>query len=349
MELCSGSISSAQEEDTIQNVNMDIVENIWLEIEKQVSMFFLEEQNLRGELLDELANMKEENSKLKDSMNELKLLLSSQNNFIKASIAEGESDVAIGNSVVNDSKCSQSNKQKIENQLLEVRNLFKDRFYKQRSTIVQEKPIANPSPDKTDTTEIQPATINTENPMDKATDPLEKAHMPTKQISTQSHTWPAGTTLIVGDSMLGGIEESRMGPKRKVRSFPGATIADMFQYIVPLLRKKPSRVVVHVGTNDASFSSAKEIADDLNKLQNHIHAYLPECHVIISSPINRLDDHKKAITIRNVNVILKNMSEISLIDNNNITAKHLGKRKLHLNISGSTMLARNILDKLRSI
>ena len=184
--------------------------------------------------------------------------------------------------------------------------------------------------------------------MDKATDPIEKAHMPTKQIGTQS-LWPAGTTLIVGDSMLGGIEESRLGPKRKVRSFPGATIADMFQYIVPLLRKKPSRVVAHVGTNDASFSSAKEIADDLNKLQNHIHAYLPECHVIISSPINRLDDHKKAITIRNVNVILKNMSEISVIDNNNIIAKHLGKRKLHLNISGSTILARNILDKLRSI
>ena len=73
--------------------------------------------------------------------------------------------------------------------MLEVCNLFKDRFYNQRSTIVQEKPIANPSPDRTDTTEIQPATINTENPMDKATDPLEKAHMPTKQITrTNQHT-----------------------------------------------------------------------------------------------------------------------------------------------------------------
>ena len=343
----SESISSAQKEEIIPNVNMEMVENIWHVIEKRVSMFFLEEKNLREELLDELASMREENSKLKDSMNNLKLLLSSQNNLIKASIAEGESDVAIGNSVVN--ICSQSNKQKIENQLLEVRNSFKDRFYNQRSTIVQERPIVNPSPDNTDTSEIQPATINIEIPMDPIpTDPIEKAHMPTRQSGTQS-LWPAGTTLIVGDSMLGGIEESRLGPKRKVRSFPGATIADMFQYIVPLLRKKPSRVVAHVGTNDASFSTAKEIADDLNKLQNHIHSYLPECLVIISSPINRLDDHKKAITIRNVNVILKNMSEISLIDIINITAKHLGKRKLHLDVSGSTMLARNILDRLRSI
>jgi hypothetical protein len=94
--------------------------------------------------------------------------------------------------------------------------------------------------DKTDTTEIQTVTINTEIPMDKATDPLEKAHMPTKQIGTQS-LWPAGTTLIFEDSMLGGMEESRLGPKRKVRSFPGANIADMFQYIVPLLQKKPKK------------------------------------------------------------------------------------------------------------
>ena len=328
---------------------MEMVENIWLEIEKRVSMFFLKEQNLRGELLDELANMKEENSKLKDSMNELKLLLSSQNNFIKASIAEGESDVAIGNPVVNDSKCSQSNKQKIENQLLEVRNSFKDRFYNQQSTIVQERPIVNHSAGKTDTTEIQPATINTEIPMDKATDPLEKAHMPTKQISTQSHTWPAGTTLIVGDSMLDGIEESRMGPKRKVRSFPGATINDMFEYITPLLRKKPSRLIAHVGTNDASFSTAKQIAEDLHKFQTFIQSHLPNCVVIISSPVNRQDDPKKAVTIRNVNVILKNIPGINLIDNSNITTKHLGKRKLHLNLSGSTMLARNFLDKLRSL
>ena len=149
--------------------------------------------------------------------------------------------------------------------------------------------------------------------------------------------------------MLGGIEESRMGPRRKVRSFPGATIADMHQYLVPLLRKKPSRLVAHVGTNDASFSSAKTIADDLLKLQKFIQSILPECLVIISSPINRLDDNKKAITIRNVNVILKNIAEINLIDNNNITAKHLGKRKLHLNLSGSSMLARNFLEKLRSL
>ena len=153
----------------------------------------------------------------------------------------------------------------------------------------------------------------------------------------------------MGDSMLGGIEETRMGPRRKVRSFPGATIADLRVYIVPLLRKKPSRLIAHIGTNDASFSNAMKIADHSLLLQKFIHLQLPDCLVIISSPINRLDDQKKAVTIRNVNVILKNMTDINLVDNSNITVKHLGKRKLHLKLSGSSMLARNFLEKMKSL
>lgn len=123
----------------------------------------------------------------------------------------------------------------------------------------------------------------------------------------------------------------------------------MYQYIVPLLRKYPTRIISHVGTNDATFCDAKKIAEDLFKLQQFIMSQLPKCHVIISSPVNLLDDLKKAVTIHNVNIILKNMSGISFIDNSDITPKHLGRKKLHLNLSGSTMLARNFLGKLRSL
>ena len=237
----------------------------------------------------------------------------------------------------------------MNNQLTEVRNLLKNKYYNQissnqtsessesmqtnelslKSIDVQERAIE--TPERTTTPSIEAPTPNTK-----------------KQDNTKSH-WPAGTTLIVGDSMLGGIDESRIGPKRKVRSFPGATIEDMYQYIVPLLRRHPTCIVAHVGTNDATFSDAKKIAEDLFKLQQFIMSHLPECQVIISSPVNRLDDPKKGVTIRNVNVILKNMSGINLIDNTNITPKHLGKKKLHLNLSGSTMLARNFLEKLRSL
>lgn len=81
--------------------------------------------------------------------------------------------------------------------------------------------IVNPSPGKAEIAAIQPATIDT-----KDTAPSEKPQTSTKQSSCQSQ-WPVGTTHIVGDSMLGSIEESRLGPKRKVHSFPSATIKDM--------------------------------------------------------------------------------------------------------------------------
>ena len=49
--------------------------------------------------------------------------------------------------------------------------------------------------------------------------------------------WKKGTTLIVGDSMLYGIGETRLRTT-KVRLFPVSTIEDMyFNILYPLLRK----------------------------------------------------------------------------------------------------------------
>ena len=52
MELRSGSLSGTNTEGTEEamtasNIDMEMVEDIWIIIEKRVSMFFLEEQKLR--------------------------------------------------------------------------------------------------------------------------------------------------------------------------------------------------------------------------------------------------------------------------------------------------------------
>ena len=60
--------------------------------------------------------------------------------------------------------------------------------------------------------------------------------------------WPKSTTLIVGDSIINGVLEERLcggGRNIKVRSFPGATVDDLNHYIIPLLQKKPSHIIVH--------------------------------------------------------------------------------------------------------
>ena len=46
------------------------------------------------------------------------------------------------------------------------------------------------------------------------------------------HKWPKNTILIVGDSIINGIEESRIKKTFpvKVRSYQGAKISDMYDY-----------------------------------------------------------------------------------------------------------------------
>ena len=46
----------------------------------------------------------------------------------------------------------------------------------------------------------------------------------------------------------------------KVRYFPGARIRDTFFYLVPLLHKKPKKMILHIGTNESTIYSATEIA-----------------------------------------------------------------------------------------
>ena len=55
----------------------------------------------------------------------------------------------------------------------------------------------------------------------------------------------------MGDSTLNGIQENLMGPRFKVRAFPGAIVRDFYHHALPLLEKKPSYVILMAGTNDA--------------------------------------------------------------------------------------------------
>ena len=60
------------------------------------------------------------------------------------------------------------------------------------------------------------------------------------------------TTLVVGDSMISGIDEKRISKNYcvNVRAFPGATTYDLKDYIKPLLKKSPDNVILRIGTNN---------------------------------------------------------------------------------------------------
>ena len=77
--------------------------------------------------------------------------------------------------------------------------------------------------------------------------------------------YPDGTTFIIRDSILNGIIQeqlSRKGRVVKVHNFQGATVDDLKHHVIPLIRKEPSFVIIHAGTNDAPYLTSREILDN---------------------------------------------------------------------------------------
>ena len=90
--------------------------------------------------------------------------------------------------------------------------------------------------------------------------------------TVSSHKWPKRTVLIVGDSIISGVDERRISHRNntKVRVFPGATVDDMFDYIKPLLLKAPDTIIVHVGTNNCVNETSRSILDKILRLKTFI-------------------------------------------------------------------------------
>ena len=87
------------------------------------------------------------------------------------------------------------------------------------------------------------------------------------------HQWPRGTVAIIGDSMVSGLKEELLSNKKhqvKVKCCRGATIEDMFDYVKPILKRKPDYVVLHVGTNNAKDMTSKNMLDKLLQLKTAV-------------------------------------------------------------------------------
>ena len=87
----------------------------------------------------------------------------------------------------------------------------------------------------------------------------------------------------MGDSVLSDLREYKMSRRKmiKVRTFPGATISDMKLLVVPLLKKKPDKVIVHVGTNNGLHFNPNEMFKNMKKLRLLIQKIVPSAKIII--------------------------------------------------------------------
>ena len=193
----------------------------------------------------------------------------------------------------------------------------------------------------------------TQNPSDANT-----CDSTTNASSSKSTGQGKKTVVIAGDSIVKNI----IGPKMNaddsnhyyiVKPFPGATVADMEDFVKPLTRRSPDKMILHVGTNDLrSHATPKIIADSIVNIVTQIREDSPGTAVGISAILVRNDNKDLAAKASQTNNILKSYcsrNRIPYLSNSNMNASHLNMRGLHLNRQGSLVLQQNLLDFAKTI
>ena len=161
-------------------------------------------------------------------------------------------------------------------------------------------------------------------------------------------------TIIVGDSIIKGLRRDLLSRAAKrpvtVRSFPGATTADMKHYLQPSLEAKPKAIVLHVGTNDVkNSSSGRNVAEKIVDLGNVIATNSPDTKLTISAITQRFDEDSLKKKITDCNKVLRtfcNQHGWSFVEHPNIDETCLNNHKLHLNKKGIAILASNFVNNI---
>ena len=92
--------------------------------------------------------------------------------------------------------------------------------------------------------------------------------------------------------MLNGEEERKMQSYVKVRNFPGSHVRDMYDYVKPLLRKRTTYVILHIGMNNTVNSDSSTIISQIISLTEYIESGLPDSMATSSLLIMRADNTK---------------------------------------------------------
>ncbi|XP_048580108.1 uncharacterized protein LOC116603374 isoform X2 [Nematostella vectensis] len=159
----------------------------------------------------------------------------------------------------------------------------------------------------------------------------------------QEHRKPS-EVVIAGDSMIkyiNGWNLSNASQRVNVKSFSGARVSDMADYIKPLIRKKPESIVLHIGTNDLRDSEPHNVADGVVDLAHQIES--ADISVAVSGLITRSDSEELTGRVKETNRLLRsfcNQNGWEFVPNTNITSAHLNTKGLHLIKSGTQVLVR---------
>ena len=97
------------------------------------------------------------------------------------------------------------------------------------------------------------------------------------------HTWPAGTCVIVGDSIIAGVNEKRLSKRCLKKCIILGVL--LYQNQPPHSSlKEPDVIIVLVGTNESVSRTLREILYDLLQHKSDITKTLSNCKLIFMQP-----------------------------------------------------------------
>ena len=164
---------------------------------------------------------------------------------------------------------------------------------------------------------------------------------------------PKEKVIIIGDSMTKFVDPKKLSKKCQVesRSFPGVTVEDMQDFVKPLVRRKPDKVTIHVGTINLNKDRPKQIKNKIADLVGNIKTQEPTVQIAVSSIVRRADSQRLNDSISQVNKALETVCKSNgwdFISHDNISVDCLNNSGLHLNRKGVFNLARNFRNYLHT-
>ena len=131
-----------------------------------------------------------------------------------------------------------------------------------------------------------------------------------------------------------------------VKSFGGANCSDMEDYLKPVTRKEPERIILHIGTNDLSKNtSPDQIAQGIINLGIQINQNFPQTKITTSDTLPRTDKSNLLAKANQVNSIVRKYCDRHKWGSTNhksINETCLNARGLHLNKKGTALIAKSI-------
>ena len=149
--------------------------------------------------------------------------------------------------------------------------------------------------------------------------------------------------------MLAGLRGPKLSRSKRIKVcyFAGGKTGDLHYRLIPYLKKEPENIIIHIGTNNSPYETEDFIYKELVSVKEAINKFHPNCKNIISSPIIRTDKKEANNILKKYKNFLK-QEERNAIFHNNISVSHLHRDGLHLNLNGTTMLAGNLLSRIRT-